>query len=940
MMYGSQITTSDISLVEDYVDTFLSKEGYGPEKTESIMRFISEKKDKDDGISLKDIDPTVFPMIRKAMIRYPTAKNDLEALVKLVQDEMKKEQNDITRLDKENDVQDDDIEGLDGELSKDTELTRSNRNLINTIMTRIDALEKNVEQMSQQPTQEGYDFIREEEPLSEIADNSYSKDAMDSERVPIKTFRTLVDQKQITIVGKIGDFIVTLDGYGDEIGRDDIYANVYKATDRGIWHTGEIDLQYQGTEGDSPVYQTYETKGAKLMQGKGIMGQVYLMLSKKFGWVIASGDSQSPGAQKMWKRIVANPSVMAWTETETDGKKHELYIDKETGELEGLESVYGSSDEYYHLEDELDGIIHELIDQQNEAEDAYEAMYKAGEISKKEYHASLKKLQKRVTDTISKYEQDYGHEMQDNEFGGSPDRLIYFMWVGRSKKSFKETYESKLNEMGRVSDFVQTDDVSAPEVATQAKKWGFETDADGYPPLMNGSKQKRTRTKIEHTEKEYDSYVVKEGVGGITNVGVSYANPQFDVEWEEANRYPYLEKLGPEGWEELAKTGRVVRVTTDSVKKIGNTGADGSESLDDLEPEKVARLKQAMDSGTVEMPIVVKQPDGSLELIAGNTRLIGLISTQGEAQVWFVDASTLTEGVGRITDYNSTHDVKKGQTKKEASKMAAFRESTEKKSNYVLQLERDDDMMILHITQSKTGHRTEVRGKAGYEIDGYDPNDPLHQLLDKIGKVANFSDLMNGTKVSLNPVHPDYPKAKEEVVKMVGESDYSFFHEDVDWSKHHWNAPNKPYAKTAEMVPVAWLEKLVGNDLRTYDGGAYQNIGYNPDTDDWDMGNLEDLAKSMKERGIQEPVMIVVGMKDGWAYVGEGNHRIAAAKLAGIKALPARVYMQSEIYGKGERGQHRHDMTHDITWNPAELEPFSKVKYYDKPSQVFKSLQK
>ena len=127
------------------------------------------------------------------------------------------------------------------------------------------------------------------------------------------------------------------------------------------------------------------------------------------------------------------------------------------------------------------------------------------------------------------------------------------------------------------------------------------------------------------------------------NEGISYDDPQFDVEWEEANRYPYLEKLGPEGWEELAKTGRAVRVTKDSVKNIGNTGADGSESLDDLEPEKVARLKQAMDSGTVEMPIVVKQPDGSLELIAGNTRLIGLISTQGEAQVWLVDASKKVE---------------------------------------------------------------------------------------------------------------------------------------------------------------------------------------------------------------------------------------------------------------------------------------------------------
>ena len=124
---------------------------------------------------------------------------------------------------------------------------------------------------------------------------------------------------------------------------------------------------------------------------------------------------------------------------------------------------------------------------------------------------------------------------------------------------------------------------------------------------------------------------------------VKYVKPQFDVEWEEANRYSYLDKLGQEGWEELARKGKVITVNKNSVKKIGNTGADGSESLDDLEPDKVARLKKAMDSGTVEMPIVVKQPDGSLDLVAGNTRLIGLINTQGEAKVWLVDASSLNE---------------------------------------------------------------------------------------------------------------------------------------------------------------------------------------------------------------------------------------------------------------------------------------------------------
>jgi len=152
------------------------------------------------------------------------------------------------------------------------------------------------------------------------------------------------------------------------------------------------------------------------------------------------------------------------------------------------------------------------------------------------------------------------------------------------------------------------------------------------------------------------------------NEQVSYVNPQFNVEWEEANRYPYLEKLGHDGWIELAKTGKIVRVTKDSVKKIGNTGADGSESLDDLEPDKVARLKKAMSSGKVEMPIVVKQPDGTLELVAGNTRLIGLISTQGTAKVWLIDASTLTEYGRIVKGVNTTPDVGPNEIKVQASK--------------------------------------------------------------------------------------------------------------------------------------------------------------------------------------------------------------------------------------------------------------------------------
>jgi len=158
---------------------------------------------------------------------------------------------------------------------------------------------------------------------------------------------------------------------------------------------------------------------------------------------------------------------------------------------------------------------------------------------------------------------------------------------------------------------------------------GFDKDDNNQPVLKtNKGDQKLFKPRISKL---------------MVDESVNYVKPQFDVEWEEANRYNYFDKLGQAGWEELASKGKVVKVNTNSVKKIGNTGADGSESLDDLEPDKVARLKKAMTIGTVEMPIVVKQPNGSLDLVAGNTRLIGLISTQGEANVWLVDASKLKE---------------------------------------------------------------------------------------------------------------------------------------------------------------------------------------------------------------------------------------------------------------------------------------------------------
>ncbi len=100
-------------------------------------------------------------------------------------------------------------------------------------------------------------------------------------------------------------------------------------------------------------------------------------------------------------------------------------------------------------------------------------------------------------------------------------------------------------------------------------------------------------------------------------------------------------------------------------------------------------------------------------------------------------------------------------------------------NSYLLQLERDKraNMLILHILDKNTGKRTEVRGKMGYETNGYDPNDKLHQLLDKVGKSASVSDLMNGDVVSINPRHPDGTSAKAAADQAYNEA----FDTDVEW---------------------------------------------------------------------------------------------------------------------------------------------------------------
>jgi 5'(3')-deoxyribonucleotidase len=76
----------------------------------------------------------------------------------------------------------------------------------------------------------------------------------------------------------------------------------------------------------------------------------------------------------------------------------------------------------------------------------------------------------------------------------------------------------------------------------------------------------------------------------------------------------------------------------------------------------------------------------------------------------------------------------------------------------MLKFQRGEDFDTLHI-KPKGKNRVELRGKPGYERGNYDAEDKLHQVLDNLGKAANFAELMNGETVSINPKHPDGERA-------------------------------------------------------------------------------------------------------------------------------------------------------------------------------------
>lgn len=111
-----------------------------------------------------------------------------------------------------------------------------------------------------------------------------------------------------------------------------------------------------------------------------------------------------------------------------------------------------------------------------------------------------------------------------------------------------------------------------------------------------------------------------------------FLRPNFCREWEEAKRYPEFLSLGKRKWINLVKKGRPHLL--DEVSDINNTDAALPESFGLLEEDKKQRALEQLHLGKFELPIVALYPNGTKELIAGNTRLTLMMKELGKGVVW------------------------------------------------------------------------------------------------------------------------------------------------------------------------------------------------------------------------------------------------------------------------------------------------------------------
>ena len=115
---------------------------------------------------------------------------------------------------------------------------------------------------------------------------------------------------------------------------------------------------------------------------------------------------------------------------------------------------------------------------------------------------------------------------------------------------------------------------------------------------------------------------------------MKYIKPNFNHEWKEAIRYPEFKEMGKVEWLDFLSTNDY---DIKSFSKIKNVLGNVDLNFESLSPEKKERFKMAFNKGEVELPVAIKFSEDDYDLMAGNTRLAGLVKNKIDPKIWIID---------------------------------------------------------------------------------------------------------------------------------------------------------------------------------------------------------------------------------------------------------------------------------------------------------------
>ena len=169
------------------------------------------------------------------------------------------------------------------------------------------------------------------------------------------------------------------------------------------------------------------------------------------------------------------------------------------------------------------------------------------------------------------------------------------------------------------------------DVLKQELKKGIQKEKEEH----TGNVKRAARIAMDHLVEDPKYYTKLAKVKLEENKSISYIKPNFDFEWEEAIRYPEFEQIGKDKWLEIVKKGSTIKYS--KIKDyLGNVDLD----FENLEEPKKQRFNKAFEQGRIEAPIVVKFDEDSYDLLAGNTRLSGLVKNNIDPTLWVINIPT------------------------------------------------------------------------------------------------------------------------------------------------------------------------------------------------------------------------------------------------------------------------------------------------------------